>query len=170
MIRTLMVLPALCLMIGYSQAGAGQLHDDSVLNGAWEYNDACAVCHGHDGKGKGALASALKTQPPDLTRLSELNGGVFPFERVFQVIDGRRPVEGHGTNEMPVWGRTFSQETWEEPGQPWFGMQTQMIVAGRVYSLARYLQAIQGGQKVPLVEQRRRRHWPDDIPRWPRTQ
>lgn len=169
--RILIALPMMAVMLGLPPAEAEPLHDDAVLNGAWEYKDACAVCHGHDATGNGALAEAMKTPPPDLTRLSENNGGVFPFERVFQVIDGRRPVAGHGSDEMPVWGRTFTRETWEEPGRPWFGLQTEMIVAGRIYALARYLRAIQGGKTVPLMEERRRRrHWPDDMPRWPRTE
>ena len=155
-----------CLILGGASAHASPLFDDVVLSGAWEYSEACAVCHGADGAGNGALAGALKQAPPDLTRLAEQNGGRFPFERVFRIIDGRTPVEGHGGTDMPVWGRTFNQDAAEDSGRPLFGPDQQMVVAGRIYALARYLRAIQGGQKVPLIEPKRpRRHWPEDIPR-----
>src|SRR5262245_32401687 len=42
----------------------------------------CAPCHGKDGKGRGPVATALKTLPADLTKLSSANGGVFPRDRV----------------------------------------------------------------------------------------
>lgn len=150
---------ALVLLSGPAFA---QTYDDTVLSGAWEYADACAACHGSDGTGGGALAAALKTAPPDLTRLAEQNGGEFPFERVFRIIDGRTPVEGHGSAEMPVWGQVFGQEARDDPSRP----MTSTAAAGRIYALARYLRAIQGGNKVPLVEKRRpRRSWPDEYPR-----
>lgn len=148
-------------------AGPGRAadYDDLVMRGAWEYHDACAVCHGSEGTGDGAMGASLKVAPPDLTGLSARNSGVFPFEYVFRVIDGRNPIESHGSGEMPVWGRAFLREALDgEPGTS----ELNLIVAGRVYALAQYLQAIQGGRKIPLVEQSRpRRSWPGDIPVWP---
>ncbi len=114
------------------------------------------------------MGAILKVPPPDLTALAERNGGVFPFDRVFRVIDGRVPVEGHGSSDMPVWGRTFRGEAYGtgEPG--FFREDPGLIAAGRIYALAQYLRAIQGGKKVPLVEPSRpRRHFPSDIPVWP---
>lgn len=145
--------------------------DDLVLRGAWEYHEACAVCHGEDGTGDGTMGAILKVPPTDLTKLSENNGGTFPFERVFRVIDGREPVEGHGSPDMPVWGRTYRREALDEGGQAIFGGNPDLIVAGRVYALAQYLRAIQGGKKIPLVEPSRpRRTWPEDISVWPHRQ
>jgi hypothetical protein len=48
---------------------------------------------------------------PDLTRLADNNHGVFPFDRVYQVIDGRQEVKSHGTRDMPVWGRHFNMQS-----------------------------------------------------------
>lgn len=163
----------LALMIGGALGAlpgpAGAQSDDIVLGGAWDYHEACAACHGPDGNGDGAMASALKVPPPDLTTLAERNGGVFPYDRVFRVIDGRDPVEGHGTGDMPVWGSMFRHEALAGGGP--FDPDPNMIVAGRIYALAQYLQAIQGGRKIPLVApQRRRRGWPSDIPVWPQRQ
>lgn len=46
----------------------------------------------------------------DLTTLTKKNGGVFPAEHIYQVIDGRKAVRGHGTGEMPIWGRDYQAQ------------------------------------------------------------
>jgi len=144
-------------------------YDSVTLRGAWEYHEACSNCHGPDGAGDGPMGTLLKIPPADLTRLSERNGGSFPFERVFEVIDGRAPVEGHGSREMPIWGRIFLQEQITEGGARLLAPDPNLVVSGRIFALAKYLRAIQGGQKVPLIQPTRpRRHWPEDIPPvWP---
>lgn len=48
---------------------------------------------------------------PDLTALAKNNNGVFPFDRVYQIIDGRREVLAHGPRDMPVWGRNFNMQS-----------------------------------------------------------
>ncbi|RUV46653.1 c-type cytochrome, partial [Mesorhizobium sp. M5C.F.Ca.IN.020.29.1.1] len=73
--------------------------------GEAEYLNSCAVCHGLDGKGDGPLGDVLLKRPADLTRLSERNGGAFPYSRVFATIDGRYALPSHGDREMPVGGR-----------------------------------------------------------------
>jgi hypothetical protein len=92
----------------------------------------------------------------------------FPFENVFRVIDGRAAVEGHGSADMPIWGRTFRREALDDNETGIFRTDPNLIAAGRIYALAQYLRAIQGGKKVPLVAPSRpRREWPSDIPVWP---
>lgn len=66
----------------------------------------CAACHGATGVGNGPLADGLRRQPPDLTKYTARNGGVFPSERLGQIIDGRH-VPSHGDREMPLWGDAF---------------------------------------------------------------
>ncbi len=77
--------------------------------GKWEFDSHCAICHGLSGTGQGIEPywSYLSKTPPNLTSLSKNNGGVFPFARVYQTIDGREQVQAHGTREMPVWGRDY---------------------------------------------------------------
>jgi hypothetical protein len=36
--------------------------------------------------------------------LAQENQGVFPYRRVYEIIDGTSQVAGHGTRDMPVWG------------------------------------------------------------------
>ena len=72
----------------------------------------CASCHGQDAKGKGPMATSLKTAPPDLRRISLRNHGVFPLARIEKIIAGEeQPSSGHGSSEMPVWGPIFSKVT-----------------------------------------------------------
>jgi mono/diheme cytochrome c family protein len=66
----------------------------------------CASCHGATARGNGPLADHLRHQTPDLTTYTARNGGVFPSERLKQIIDGRH-VPSHGDREMPVWGDAF---------------------------------------------------------------
>ena len=79
--------------------------------GAREYENKCARCHGTAGKGDGWFTEFMKKPPPSLTRLSRDNAGVFPFDRVYQVIDGRKAVPAHGSREMPVWGDVYRSGT-----------------------------------------------------------
>ena len=67
----------------------------------------CAVCHGKQGKGDGPFAGVLDTRVADLTTLAKQNGGVFPFARVYEIIDGEQVVKAHGPRDMPIWGTEF---------------------------------------------------------------
>lgn len=81
-----------------------QLDEAAAKAGEGIYRTYCASCHGLDAKGDGEVAEVLKQRPADLTRLSALNGGVFPRDAVIAATDGRQLVAGHGTREMPIWG------------------------------------------------------------------
>lgn len=93
----------------------------------------CAVCHGTDAKGNGPAASALKTAPPDLTVLSQKNGGKYPSAHVAAVIRGQAALSSHGTAEMPVWGPLFSSISGGHEGQ----------VQQRISNLAQYVETLQ---------------------------
>jgi len=77
----------------------------ATASGAEMYRTYCAACHGKGGRGDGPLASQLATRPSDLTTLRHRNGGSFPFEAIYRVIDGRNPIKAHGA--MPAWGEAF---------------------------------------------------------------
>jgi mono/diheme cytochrome c family protein len=75
------------------------------------YKTYCATCHGASGRGDGPLAAHLRFVPPDLTLLAKRKGGKFDDDEVYRIIDGRKPVKGHGGPDMPVWGDAFRRST-----------------------------------------------------------
>ena len=89
--------------------GSGSYASAQDINiGKMQYQASCAACHGVDAKGDGPVSNELKTHPADLTVLAENNNGVFPYDTVYQMIDGRNStVASHGTREMPIWGYRF---------------------------------------------------------------
>ena len=101
--------------------------------GAMMFRTYCASCHGASGRGDGPVADQFRRTPPDLTKYSARNGGVFPGERVNRIIDGR-DVPAHGDREMPVWGDAF--RTARE------GL-TAGAVKARTEAIVRYLREIQ---------------------------
>ena len=113
---------------------------DKVDLGKREYDSNCIACHGKDLKG-GAYVDFLKVTPPDLTQLSRKNGGVFPLEHVYAVIDGRQEVKVHGPRDMPIWGRDYQIKT----GQHYVDMNhdPEMFVRGRIFALIDYLNRMQ---------------------------
>jgi mono/diheme cytochrome c family protein len=91
-------------IIGFSACASAQ----DIDLGKTEYRSSCAACHGIDAKGNGPVSKELKTPPTDLTVLAKNNNGVFPYDMVYQVIDGRNStISSHGTREMPIWGYRF---------------------------------------------------------------
>lgn len=113
---------------------------DKVDLGKREYESNCIACHGRDLKG-GAYVDFLKVSPPDLTLLSKKNGGVFPLERVYAVIDGRQEVKAHGPRDMPIWGRDYQIKA----GEYYVDMNydPEAFVRGRIFALIDYLNRMQ---------------------------
>jgi mono/diheme cytochrome c family protein len=76
----------------------------------------CSACHGANGRGNGEVAASLWPRPADLTQLAKKNGGSFPSAKVKEIIDGRKRIAAHGSSQMPVWGKVFSEEkSYEQP-------------------------------------------------------
>jgi len=91
-------------IIVFSGGAAAQ----NVDTGKAEYLSSCAACHGIDGKGNGPVTKVLKKSPADLTILAKKNNGVFPLNALYEIVDGRQSIDGHGTREMPIWGYRFT--------------------------------------------------------------
>jgi cytochrome c len=123
----------------HPQRGLPQEHD-VLLNGQREYHYACAVCHGPDGSGSGALATLVRQPPANLTQLRTKNEGQFPFWRVYRMIDGREEVRAHGPRTMPVWGAQFLSQAGGGP-------LDEELVLGRILSLVYYLESLQEPQR-----------------------
>lgn len=126
------------LMATVATLGSPVLAQDAALS-ADQYTTECAVCHGALGKGDGVMAKILTVKPADLTVLAKNNGGEYPFLRVFQTIDGRTQVTGHGDRAMPIWGDVFQADSSLPPGS--YG--SEQMVRARVLELVYYIQSIQ---------------------------
>ena len=112
----------------------------SLELGRRDFLNYCAACHGADARGDGTLGEFLTLKTPDLTTLSKLNAGIFPEEKVVEIIDGRADVKVHGMRDMPVWGDWFSREA---AGSDTSSAARELIVNDRIASLVNYLKSIQ---------------------------
>ena len=129
--RGLLPLAGLSLLAAVVGAHA----DESVeAAGKTRFMENCAVCHGPDATGNGPFASMLNKKPANLTVLAKNNGGNFPFNVVYDTIDGRGPGGAHGTKDMPIWG-----SSWKETG----ALGAETAVRGRVLEMIIYLRSIQ---------------------------
>jgi hypothetical protein len=137
-----MVIPG--LILGLNLPGLAQQTDF----GKAEYQASCAACHGVDGKGTGPLGEELKTKPADLTMLAKQNNGVFPIERVYETIDGRKTIKPHGTRDMPIWGYRYTPTPVPgySPSAPYFIdplYDRESVVRGRILAVIDYLYRLQ---------------------------
>jgi mono/diheme cytochrome c family protein len=122
-------------------AGGAQAQDSVIVLGKSSFGARCALCHGDDGKGGGEIAELFRVPPSDLTKLSERNGGAFPFARVYGIIVDGMDEAGHGDSTMPIWGDYFIADALEDRGVKM--SDAVEIAAGRVLSLTYYLESIQ---------------------------
>ncbi len=75
------------------------------------FEDHCAACHGASGQGNGPVAADQKKAPANLTEVARRNGGVFPADRIVEIIRSGGGIPGHEQQgPMPVWGRVFNGE------------------------------------------------------------
>ncbi len=116
--------------------------NQSVDVGKYEYDGYCAACHGPTGKGDGVYAERLEkgTMVANLTELSKKNNGVFPFARVYEIIDGRQQLQGHG-RDMPIWGREFSAMNSALSPYPYY--DNEAFAREKVLALTEYIYRLQ---------------------------
>ena len=130
-------LPAALLALAaaaMSQLGYGQSGDI----GKREYEARCAVCHGIQGKGDGAYASMLNIPIPDLTTLSRRSNGVYPFVRIYEIIDGTQMIRAHGSAEMPIWGDIYKYVAGDT--EPY---RAEAFARARILALTEYVYRLQ---------------------------
>lgn len=109
--------------------------------GRFEYESNCVACHGAEGRGDGYFAQFLKLPLPDLTTVSQRNGGVFPADRMQRIIDGREDIKGHGPRQMPIWGAHYNERAHEYYKGTAYDPEVYTRV--RVLALVDYLYALQ---------------------------
>jgi mono/diheme cytochrome c family protein len=137
--KTMFAILALTTTFSFSTTAFAQ--KEKVDIGKTEFEVHCAICHGTNAKGKGLDAYNLEVEPPNLTLLAKNNGGVFPVDRIIDVIDGRARIKSHGLREMPNWGKQYAVSGAEHfAGSPY---DQEAFIRGRVLILVDYLRRIQ---------------------------
>jgi mono/diheme cytochrome c family protein len=133
--KQLVLGAGLGLLLGTAMAQTGK-----VDLGKQEYESNCAVCHGNAGKGNGPYAPMLQRKPPDMTQLSKQNGGVFPINRMYEMIDGA-DVPSHGSRDMPIWGRAYRIQAGEYYVDTPYN--SEAFVRARILALVEYINRLQ---------------------------
>lgn len=124
-----------CLLVAAAASATAQGTSQTPparLDGSALYTNYCASCHGTRATGDGPLATMLRKPPADLTLLARRNGGKFSREMVARIIDGRKPLSGHGGGDMPVWGEAFGKSLDSPESTP-----------DKIAALVSYLESIQ---------------------------
>lgn len=111
--------------------------------GKVEYENNCAVCHGMTGMGNGPYAGIINTRIPDITMLQKNNNGVFPYDQVYEVIDGRKGLEAHGTRDMPIWGNEYNAKAAGYYADYIRDYNAEGFVRGRIIALIGYIYSLQ---------------------------
>ena len=126
--------------VGFAFAGTAWAEARSEM-GKQEYESNCVACHGTGGKGDGYFAQYLKLPIPDLSTIQQRNNGVFPSDRMVEIIDGRAALKGHGPRNMPIWGTTYT----EKAANYYRGTayDSEQFVRVRVLALTDYLYSLQ---------------------------
>ena len=131
----LVVITLVTLLVSAgAQTGNQQEPVIRPVDGATIFRNNCAACHGIDGRGNGPVSKELKHELPDLTRLSQRNGGAFPTVHVRNTIlfgaDSLLPA--HGSKAMPIWGPIFHEIEFDHD-----------LGHVRLENIAKYLESIQ---------------------------
>jgi len=111
--------------------------------GEREYENNCAVCHGMTGVGNGPYAGIINTKIPDITSLQKNNNGVFPYDRVYEVIDGRQAIAAHGGRDMPIWGNEYNAKAASYYSDYIREYNAEGFVRGRILALINYIYSMQ---------------------------
>jgi mono/diheme cytochrome c family protein len=128
-----LVMIAGCAAVLLAGPAASQ-EQTPIVNGRDEFVWNCADCHGQAGRGDGPLAAALIKSPSDLTKIAHRNLGIFPAQKIFDIVAGQESVVGHQSFQMPKYWERFKQT----PGQRDF-----VAPEVRIRAIVEYLRQIQ---------------------------
>ena len=131
------VLPLLAAIA--LQSCASDRHSDTSTNGysgARLYQVYCSSCHGADARGNGPVSPYINVAVPDLTHMALANGGDFPAEKIYRVVDGQSDSPAHGERHMPVWGYEFFGDEGDD-------RSAHQQATDKVDSLVTYLRSVQ---------------------------
>jgi len=145
MIRTFLIVACTVAAASIGNAQQSAPAGQGIDIGKQEYDGHCAACHGLSGEGEGPYSGYINKTIPNLTSLAKRNGGVFPFARVYEIIDGRQVRLFHGTKEMPIWGPRYKAEA-EENSYNGFRFTAEVFVRARILALTEYIYRLQAKQ------------------------
>jgi len=140
--KTLAALAGAALLLTPLLATAQQ----SVDIGKREYESNCAVCHGATGKGDGPYMRFMAYKAKgvsDLTQIARRNGGAFPFQKVYETIDGTQEIEVHGPRDMPIWGKDYVRQASDAYRNYEGPYSAELFTRTRILALTDYLNRIQ---------------------------
>lgn len=126
-------LPAAAIVVTFAAVTVAAQTPTARYSGNDDFHVYCSSCHGGEARGDGMIAKSLKKRPADLTQLSRRNGGVFPDDKVFKIIDGRKGG-AHTDSDMPAWGEVFAKASESASDE---------TAAERIEILVRYLETLQ---------------------------
>jgi mono/diheme cytochrome c family protein len=132
---------ALVFAMGIATLLVGPTAAQDPIAGQEEFRLHCAACHGMTGLGDGPIGPILKTPAPNLAFISERNGGKFPFQKVYEIIDGKSVVAAHGTRDMPIWGERYRTES--KPVTPDQANIADQLAQQRILSLVYFIGTLQ---------------------------
>lgn len=112
-----------------------------VKIGQEEYRMHCAACHGLEGRGDGPIGQILKTPAPNLAQITERNGGKFPVQKIYDIIEGSSVLAAHGTRDMPLWGDRYRAAP--DPQTPDQAAAASDLAQQRILSLVYFLGTLQ---------------------------
>lgn len=116
-------------------------HD--ITYGGLEFERACAICHGFNGKGKGVMSDSLTKKPADLTVIAKNNNGHFPFTEIYQIIEGSPKVGIHGSRDMPVWGDRYRIQAKDLAEAEEYEVDEYLYTRGLILELMLYIMSLQ---------------------------
>ncbi len=133
----------IAMLFSWPVAGAAQdteIHQVPVKPTSWAsgqqmYREYCAACHGENATGGGPAASACTVTPRDLTKLAAQNGGKFPYNHFYAVMQFGTQLTSpaHGSADMPIWLPLLSSLNEDREGP----------ALQRMHNLARYVASLQ---------------------------
>jgi mono/diheme cytochrome c family protein len=117
--------------------------------GKREYESNCAVCHGPAAKGDGPYMKFMAykgTGRGDLTLIAKRNAGSFPFQRVYEIIDGTQELDAHGPRGMPIWGSDYAhqaRDAYRDENYMRAPFDPELYTRTRILALTDYLNRLQ---------------------------
>ena len=109
------------------------------ISGKEMYAVYCAGCHGQDGRGKGHSARHCTVPPADLTHLASNNHGIYPTEKVCEVLR-------HGTGQPPK-GQGLHAHL--EPLLKSMNAEPVTVTEERIRNLSEYVKTLQDRPAPP---------------------